>query len=82
MTFKISKPGLISPRGQNLIKPVESLNMAMNMITRTVGDKSQSAIRLGELVEIGILQTNPEGDIIPGRVMLDFEARLKALEEP
>ena len=81
MSFVITKPGLVSPRGSNLIKPVESLNMAMNMITRTVGDHQQSAVRLGELMAIGIIQTNPEGQIVPGRVMIEFEERLRALEE-
>jgi hypothetical protein len=55
--------------------------MAVNMITRTVGDYSQSAVRLGELMAIGIIQTSPEGEIVPGRVMIDFEERLRALEE-
>ena len=80
MTFQLAKPGLVAPRGQSLIKPVESLNMAMNLITRTVGDPQQSAVRVGELVDIGIVQTNPEGQLIPGRLLADIEARLQALE--
>lgn len=81
MSFKISKPALVAPRGQSLIKPVDSLNMAMNLITRTVGDPQQSAVRVGELIDIGVVQTNPEGQLIPGRLIIDFEARLKALED-
>jgi hypothetical protein len=66
VSFQILKPALIPPRGLNLIKPVETLNMAMNLITRTVGDHMQSAVRLGELVTLGVLAFDEAGDIVAG----------------
>lgn len=66
MTFIVTKPALVPARGTQLIQPVEKLNMAMQMLGRSVGDPLQSAVRLGELVDAGILKTDQNGNIVSG----------------
>lgn len=65
MTFQISKPAIVPARG-NLQQPVEKLNFAMQMLTRQSSDPLQSAVRVGELVDLGLLQFSPTGVLIPG----------------
>lgn len=67
MTFKINKPALLPARGVNLIQPVEKLNLAMQMLLR-VGDPLQSAVRLGELTETGLLKRDADGNLVVGDV--------------
>lgn len=71
MTFKIEKPSLLPARGGlNLQAPVEKLNMAMNLLGR-IGDPMQSAVRLGELIDAGVLQYNANGVLVAGRAFGD-----------
>lgn len=66
MTFKIVKPTTVPARGSQLLQPVEKLNIAMNLLGRVQGDPLQSAVRVGELVDAGVLQFDPSGVLIPG----------------
>lgn len=66
MTFQIVKPALVPARGLDMIKPVESLTQAMHLIARTVGDPLQSAVRLGELTELGLLKLDVDKNLVVG----------------
>lgn len=69
MSFKISKPTLLPARGstvQAALAPVEKLNAAVNMLGRVAGDPMQSAVRLGELFDAGLLRYNAEGLLVAG----------------
>lgn len=69
MTFKIDKPALLPARGGiNLQSPVEKLNLAVNMLARVGGDPLQSAVRLGELTDVGLLKRDEEGNLIVGDI--------------
>lgn len=69
MSFKISKPTTVPARGTQLLPSVEKLNMAMHMLGRVQGDVMQSAVRLGELIDTGILQFDQNGLLVPGRAV-------------
>lgn len=69
MTFKIDKPALLPARGGlNLQQPVEKLNLAVNMLARVSGDPLQSAVRLGELTEAGLLKRDEQGNLVVGDI--------------
>ena len=66
MTFKIHKPALAPARGTSFKDPVEKLNMATQLLLRTAGDPMQSAVRLGELFDAGLLRYDASGLLVPG----------------
>lgn len=82
MTFVLQKPALLPVRGSQFIKPIETLNYAVNLLGRVVGDPLQSALRLGEAVEVGLIRLGPSGEILPGRLYEDLLARVEKLENP
>ena len=63
MTFVLYKPAMVPVRGKDLTKAVETLNYAVNMLGRSFGDESQSAVRLGELLQLGIVKMGPDGQL-------------------
>lgn len=65
MTFKIVKPSLIPPRGPSLVKPVEQLHSAVGLLSRSLGDAKQSAVRVGELLDSGFFVLNSDGVLVP-----------------
>lgn len=82
MTFVLYKPALLPPRGTDFVKPIETLNYAVNLLGRVVGDPMQSAIRLGEAAEAGLVRLGPSGEVLPGRLYEDLLARVEKLENP
>lgn len=67
MSFKIEKPVTVPARGGiNLQQPVEKLNLAVQSLGRVQGDPMQSAVRLGEMFDAGLLRYDATGLLIPG----------------
>lgn len=63
MTFKPSKWAVPPPQDPQNRRTLAGLMTAVNELAGTVGARIQRAIRLGELLGIGLVKTNPQGEV-------------------
>lgn len=64
MTFKLTKRSAPQPRESPNRASVEALVTAVNELTGAIGDDVNRALRVGELMQLGVLKKNTAGELV------------------